>query len=543
MSRQYQTAVTRRCGRVWIVVAIALFFAPVGLAQTVYTSSVSMSVTGDEADGFIVDAQESDNGGCQPYPDSDYEVDVELDAGFGYYSSGYAGFAGVNTNPYDFGPGNYGASATFDGFSGTDGNGDCILEGSGTGSGLTVPMETPLISVTTPEQPITQGTLLSLPVLVKVPQPFGYPEPPTGTVSLYYGAQNVVTVKLGVDSTEQNGAAKFSVSTKGIPQGSYSVELVYEGDANYYPVTSSPFNITIGPPATATTTIFSAAPNPVILGTSITLSTQVSPEVNSIPITGAVTFSTGATKLGQAMLDPSGMASLTLTAQGVPPGSYTVTAQYGGDSHYLSSSASAVVTVVRQGATSTTIGAVPESPVQGQSVTLSVTVSGQAGETPTPTGTVNLSYDNSALATLTLSSGVASYTVSTQGLSPGSYPLTATYNGSSIYLTSSAGTDLAIIPGVVMAVAASPNPVTQGQTVVLTAKVTAQSGNGTKMPTGSVSFSYGGSVLGTATLNSGEATLPVGTGGLTNGTDAISVSYGGDTTFAASSATLNLIVQ
>ena len=79
-----------------------------------------------------------------------------------------------------------------------------------------------------------------------------------------------------------------------------------------------------------------------------------------------------------------------------------------------------------------------------------------------------------------------------------------------------------------VALAATPNPATVGQSVTLTATVAEI---GSTMPTGSVTFSYNGTSLGSATLSSsGVATLS--TSSLPTGSDALTVTYTGDSTYA-----------
>lgn len=83
-----------------------------------------------------------------------------------------------------------------------------------------------------------------------------------------------------------------------------------------------------------------------------------------------------------------------------------------------------------------------------------------------------------------------------------------------------------------VALSASPNPATTGQSVTLSATV-AVTAAGT--PSGSVTFSDGSTSLGTQTLSAqGTASLSIAT--LAAGTHAVTARYGGDATFAASSS-------
>lgn len=79
----------------------------------------------------------------------------------------------------------------------------------------------------------------------------------------------------------------------------------------------------------------------------------------------------------------------------------------------------------------------------------------------------------------------------------------------------------------------APNPAAVGQSITFTATVAAGSGaSGT--PTGTVTFLSGSTSLGTGTLSSGSATFS--TSSLAAGTYSITASYGGDSTFAASTS-------
>jgi hypothetical protein len=83
--------------------------------------------------------------------------------------------------------------------------------------------------------------------------------------------------------------------------------------------------------------------------------------------------------------------------------------------------------------------------------------------------------------------------------------------------------------------AASANPVTPPATETLTATVSRTGAAGT--PTGSVTFTSGTIVIGTAGLNgSGVATLTTSTSGVPAGTYPVVAKYGGDTLDGASSS-------
>jgi Bacterial Ig-like domain (group 3)/IPT/TIG domain len=91
-----------------------------------------------------------------------------------------------------------------------------------------------------------------------------------------------------------------------------------------------------------------------------------------------------------------------------------------------------------------------------------------------------------------------------------------------------------------MGLSSSANPSAPRQPVTFTAKVRPASGTGT--PTGTVTFSDGGSQIGTATLKGGTATIGTASP-LALGSHPITASYGGDRNFAASTGSLTQTVS
>ena len=195
------------------------------------------------------------------------------------------------------------------------------------------------------------------------------------------------------------------------------------------------------------------------------------------------------------------------------------------------------VTAVTQ-ATSTVVTASPSPAVSGESVTLTAKVSHTTGS-GAPTGTVTFSEGSTTLGTATLSStGTAAF--STTALPVGSDTITAAYSGDTTYAASSntvaETVDQVGSTPTSTAVIASPSPAVTGTSVTLTATVSHTTGSAT--PTGTVTFSDGTTTLGTATLSS-TGTATFSTTVLPVGSDTITASYGGDTTYAVSSSTVD----
>jgi Big-like domain-containing protein/MBG domain-containing protein len=131
--------------------------------------------------------------------------------------------------------------------------------------------------------------------------------------------------------------------------------------------------------------------------------------------------------------------------------------------------------------------------------------------------------------TATAASPVGTYSVTPQGVSSPNYTIAFV-----------AGT-LSVVPAsTATSVVASPNPSGFNQAVTLAASVSVMA-PGAGSPSGVVQFFDGGTLLGTAPLAAGSATLT--TNGLAAGSHAISAAYSGAATFAASSGAAALKVN
>ena len=117
------------------------------------------------------------------------------------------------------------------------------------------------------------------------------------------------------------------------------------------------------------------------------------------------------------------------------------------------------------------------------------------------------------------------------------------YGGDTNFLTSPSGilTQTVKQAATTSAVSSSVNPSVSGQAVTFTATIAPVS-PGSGVPTGTVTFDDGSTVLGTVTLSNGTASFT--TSSLTVGTHSIKVVYAGDTNFKTStSAVLKQVVN
>jgi hypothetical protein len=355
---------------------------------------------------------------------------------------------------------------------------------------------------------------------------------PTGTVTFEDGS----TI-LGTGTLNGFGIATYSTSALAI--GGHSITADYGGDVDFTSSDSSAVNQTVDQDATTSALVSSA--NPSVFGQSVTFTATITADApGSGTPTGTVTFEDGSTILGTGTLNVSGIASFTTSSLSV--GGHSITAIYGGDVDFISSTSSAVNQTVDQDATTSALVSSANPSDFGQSVTFTATVSADAPGAGIPTGTVTFEDGSTILGTGTLNvSGVATFT--TSSLSVGGHSITADYGGD-VDFDSSASLSLSQVVdenASTSAIVSSTNPSVWGQPVTFAATVTVQApGSGT--PTGSVTFEDGSTILGTATLNgSGIATFS--TSSLSVGSHSITAVYGGDTDFDFAPSTSSTLSQ
>jgi|GEM_PF-280329 len=236
---------------------------------------------------------------------------------------------------------------------------------------------------------------------------------------------------------------------------------------------------------------------------------------------------------------------------GAGPGYDLVTGLGSVDAYALATAWTAAPSV----STTTTVTANPTSIPSDGSTVLTATVKAASGTT-SPTGSVSFTLGTSSLGSAALAgsggSATASLTVNGSQLAVGSNAIAASYAGSGTFGASSASVTVTVTGPAIVAttttLTANPTSITTTGSTVLTATVKAASG--TVSPTGSVSFAR---VIFMATISLGSATLS-GSGGsatasltvngsqLALGSNTITASYAGNTTFGASSASVSVTV-
>jgi hypothetical protein len=184
----------------------------------------------------------------------------------------------------------------------------------------------------------------------------------------------------------------------------------------------------------ATTTIVNSNAAPSVFGQSVTFSATVT--ANSGTPTGTVTFYDGGNNIGTGMLS-GGIATLTPP----PPltvGTHNITASYGGDTKFSSSTSAVFPQEVDPAATSIALMSSANPSINGSSVTFTATVTVTPPGAGTPNGLVTFADNGSTIGTGMLSSGTATF--ATSNLIVGLHPITASYGGNADFASSVSST-------------------------------------------------------------------------------------------------------
>lgn len=156
---------------------------------------------------------------------------------------------------------------------------------------------------------------------------FGSQIAPTGTVT-FTTADGATT--LGT-ANAVNGVATLQENSLGA--GTYSIKASYSGDANYKSSISFPASLTVSSMQVPSINL-AVSSSAINAGTSLTLTSSVTPYSGTVVPTGTVSFQDGVVTLGTATLDASGTA--TFSTKVLPVGPNSLVAVYSGDSHYAS---------------------------------------------------------------------------------------------------------------------------------------------------------------------------------------------------------------
>ena len=316
---------------------------------------------------------------------------------------------------------------------------------------------------------------------------------------------------------------------------------------------------------TGTTLTINGATTPVSVthGTTLGIEASVTPSTAS----GSVALVANTSLLGGQLSIPltSGVASTSYN--GLPGGTYTVYARYGGDSTNAASSSNSINVNIAPEASTTSVTINPYTAPAGTAINginaipygsyifldayVFGTVEGQTASQGQASGTITYLDNGSQLATTAITSlDYASFPGLSQGVYPftaGTHTITANYPGDASYKASTStpvtftvvkgSTQLSLVP-----TDASTNNVTND---IITLYITA-SGLGS-LPTGTVTLQLGSTTLGTTTTiqNSassngvvGYATFNIPGNELRQGANTLVATYTGDNNYVGGSASV-----
>jgi len=368
------------------------------------------------------------------------------------------------------------------------------------------------VTLASSANPSNAGAPVSLTATIAAPQGVAI----TGNVIFKDG-----TATLGTVNVNGSGAAILTLSTLAV--GQHSIVAVYSGDTNNRAASSNLLVQTVQTASTGVTLISSA--NPSLASVSLTLTSTV--VGNGGIATGVVTFQDGTTVLGASNLNASGVA--TLVAPGLTPGPHSIVAAYGGDANDLPGNSPVLAQSVVQ-VTTVALASSQNPSLVLDPVTFMLTVSN--GGSKTPTGTVVFSDGTKVLGTVTLNAaGAATFTASS--IATGQHAISAAYSGDALNLAGVAPvlTQSVQLRPTTDTLTASSTSLTGGQQVTLISVVRF---SGPVAPTGTVSFTSNGAVLGTSSVDiTGVATFTVNL--LTNPPTVVA-SYSGDSVYATSTS-------
>ncbi|WP_198152082.1 Ig-like domain repeat protein [Granulicella tundricola] len=372
---------------------------------------------------------------------------------------------------------------------------------------------------------------------------------PTGTLTIA-GAGTTFTAPV------TGGTA--TVKLPALPIGNYTVTTAYGGDTVYAASTGNPVTFTVGatvgalmtdlqPPSfttnsTSTLTVTVTLPNNGQLPAGSTFQASIL-TIGSAVSTGIFTINNGGnTGTGQVIIPAPIAGSYTLQITCPNNASFTCTAA----NIAITSTSTSGPAPSKGLATTTTLAAVPNPPVAGQSVALTATVQAPTLGSTAISGTVTF-YDGltplSGAVIVTVANNIATATTNATLSTSPNHTLTAIYSGDTVYATSTSngivlGTGSGTTSTAAITLKSNVTTGTAGLDVVLTASVTGLTTAGAS-PTGTVTFYLAGTTptaLGTATLTASGAGVAIATYSSTNfpvGNSTVYAVYNGDGNFAS----------
>jgi hypothetical protein len=347
-------------------------------AQITFTASVSSLSGGATPTGTVTFKSGSNTIGSAASLDSSANATLTISSGL---ATGTDSVTAV-----------YGGDATY--AAGTSNTVTVTIQPSSTSMTLTPSTSTP-----------AAGSSFTVAVVIAVGTPAAGSVPPSGKVTLNMDGQANATATL---QTASSGTGAVFNVTAPTGAGSHTLQALYPGDSNYQASVSPSITITTSKGATVTS--LTASPTSISPTVPETLTVTVAPAnatSGTSTITGTVSFYDGTTLLGTASLtsNTATLSNVTLS----PQTSHLVTAVYGGDTNWSTSTSNPVTLTANLLPNTVTLTATPAVAAPGQVITFTVTVTPNAPPAATaeqnPTGNVVFYLGTQVLSTAPLTAG------------------------------------------------------------------------------------------------------------------------------------------
>ncbi|MBV6729282.1 beta strand repeat-containing protein [Nocardioides daeguensis] len=331
-----------------------------------------------------------------------------------------------------------------------------------------------------------------------------------------------------------------ALTVTNLTPGNHVVQATYNGNVDF--AASSSAEVSHGVNRADTTVSLSTSNPDAVAGEPLTFTADVAvvgPGAGEP--TGSVQFFADGQAIGSPV--PLTNGSAVSAPAKLDAGDHVITANYTGDTRFAGA-AEDLLQEVAAARTTTVVEVSPSPSVVGQSVTVRATVTPKAPATGQPVGAVQFVIDGQAGTFVTLDAGVAEITTST--LSRGSHQVKAVYLSADPNFVTSTSETVAhqVNKAATRTTVTSSAPTSVfGQPVTLTATVGVLA-PGAGSPSGTITFTDGDTVLGSAPVSSatgGAASVTIDS--LSVGQHAVVATYDGDDSFTGSNGSVAQKVQ
>jgi hypothetical protein len=383
---------------------------------------------------------------------------------------------------------------------------------------------TPTVTVTPASQNITTVQSLSVAVAVS-----GSTGTPTGSVVLKSGSYTSSSATLAA------GSATISIPAGTLAAGSDPLAASYTPDtssSSIYNSASGSGSVTVN----KVTPTVTATPSAATISSSqaFSVSVTVSGGAGAPTPTGSVTLVSGGYTSSAATLS-GGAATINVVAGSLASGAdalmVTYTPDAAGSATYAGATGNSSVNVTQIITPSVTVTPASNSINTQQSLSVTVAVSGGAGNPPTATGSVTLTSGAYTSGAQTLAGGNVTITIPAATLAPGNDMLSASYtpDASSTSTYSAAnGSGSVGVTRITPTVTVTPASTSANTSQSLQVTVAVGAPAGDAVPTGSVKLTGGGYTSASMALSNGSASITIPSGSLSTGSYTLSANYVAD---------------